>query len=155
MEITEAAMNRNSIASPPSPRRLHRSVLGLATWSVFVACAPEPIRGGEAEPVISRSDDILHTRVPGPPAPEGAGRALGSLHPGHFANKRPLRTTAPRVRPSGETVLADETPASAALAAKQAAYLEKWRQLEPSLAHLTPEEREARQDELKRSVLGN
>lgn len=84
------------------------------------------------------------------PAAPAQSRAVGMNHPGHFSDKvteKPAHVSAP----AGRAAAPVPNPA---VIAKQAAYLQEWRRLQPSLAKLSPDEQSVRRANLKRSILG-
>jgi hypothetical protein len=157
------------------------AVVAVATASGCIAgCAEPPASDPTAEATV-RTEAL----TAGPSSPVHAarpalvepGRPLGfrgavaavrnapqvsaAEHPGHFSdkgmNKTARRATAGAATPAGAASVASATPpvVSADKMAKQRSYLEQWQQVEPSLAALSQEERDARRAALKKSVLGN
>jgi hypothetical protein len=111
------------------------------------------IRPGAMLPPLSGSGGTGVTDVgaaSGAPPPRQMSRppsVPASEHPGHFADKkveRPAPTTRGALPPS----------APAAYAAKQIQYLERWKELQPTLSALPEQEQAAQRAALKHSILG-
>jgi hypothetical protein len=82
-----------------------------------------------------------------PAVPSRAMDLSANQHPGHFGNKVVDKPAAP-------TSVARPAPVPAAYIAKQNEYIQKWTDLQPTLASLPADEQARRRAALKRQVLG-
>jgi hypothetical protein len=150
---------------------MRNGLILLAAAVSVAACDP----GGSRSPVNVTAEETVtatgQTATPGPavhPSPPdpslrelppptgGVPVALGSPRAPELteAEHRALVRSKLAAKPAARAV-GTPPPVSAGYIAKQQQYLEKWKEMRPSIAELSPEEQNRRRAALKRSLLGD
>jgi hypothetical protein len=116
-------------------------------------CRSEETEARDDLEVGERQPQTLAAAPVAPPAAFPIEALPAVKHPGHLANKD-LRASKPPA-PKAVAGAGGARPVAADVIRKQADYLRRWSELQPRIAHLSPDEQEARRDALKHAVLGN
>ncbi len=142
------------LSEPPASDPVAESTEALTTGSSQAARAGHPAFSEPGRPFGFRGAAAVE-------AVKNAPQLSAAQHPGHFSDKamnkpaRPSMTGAASPLTGASAASVSSPAVSADKISRQRSYLQQWQDLEPSLASLSQEERDARRAALKKSVLGN